>query len=63
MKQDVGRFRMNLIVQLAVMTAAWLLLTACSFIQSREVTISPASASEMESYYQDESFSREGLSF
>ena len=63
MKQDIGRFRMNLIVQLAVMTAAWLLLTACSFIQSREVTISPASASEMESYYQDESFSREGLSF
>ena len=25
MKQDIGRFRMNLIVQLAVMTAAWLL--------------------------------------
>ena len=63
MKQNFGRFRMNLIVQLTVMTAAWLLLTACSFVQSREVTISPASASEKESYYQDESFSREGLSF
>ena len=58
-----GRFRMVLIVQLAVMASAWLLLTSCSFIQSREVTISPASASEQESYYQDEAFSREGLSF
>ena len=65
MKQNsgYGRFRMDPIVRLTAMTAAWLLLTACSFIQSREVTISPASASEKESYYQDESFSREGLSF
>jgi pimeloyl-ACP methyl ester carboxylesterase len=58
-----GRFRVVLLVQLAVMASAWLLLTSCSFIQSREVTISPASASEQESYYQDEAFSREGLSF
>ncbi len=58
-----GRFRVVLLVQLAVMASAWLLLTSCSFIQSREVTISPASASEKERYYQDESFSREGLSF
>jgi len=58
-----GRFRMGMIAQLTIMAAAWLLLTSCSFIQSREVTISPASASEKESYYQDEAFSREGLSF
>ena len=58
-----GRSRMGLIVQLAIMATAWLLLTSCSFIQSREVTISPASAAEKESYYQDEAFSREGLSF
>ena len=45
-----GRFRVALIVQLAVMASAWLLLTSCSLIQSREVTISPASASEQESY-------------
>ena len=57
------RFRMDLIVQLATAATAWLLLTSCSFVQSREVTISPASASEKESYYQDEAFSREGLSF
>ena len=69
MKQTFGRsrfpgwFRMGAIMQLAVMAAAWLLLTSCSFMQSREVTISPASASEMEQYYKDESFSREGLSF
>jgi pimeloyl-ACP methyl ester carboxylesterase len=54
---------MGLIVQLAVMASALLLLTSCSFIESREVTISPASAAEKESYYQDEAFSREGLSF
>ena len=69
MKQTFGRsrfpgwFRMGAIMPLAVMAAAWLLLTSCSFVQSREVTISPASASEKERYYQDESFSREGLSF
>ena len=65
MKQNsgYGRFHMDPIVRLTAMTATWLLLTACSFVQSREVTISPASASEKESYYQDESFSREGLSF
>ena len=69
MKQSFGQSRfafwssMGLIVQLGIMAAAWLLLTSCSFVQSREVTISPASASEMEKYYQDESFSREGLSF
>ena len=69
MKQIFGRgdcstrFRMNMVVHPAIMAAAWLLLTSCSFIQSREVTIEPASASEQESYYQDESFSREGLSF
>ncbi len=69
MKQNIGcgtcsvRFRMNLTMQLAIMAAACFLLTACSFVQSREVTISSASASEMESYYQDEAFSREGLSF
>ena len=57
-----GRFRMKQFA-LPAIAAAWMLLTSCSFIQSREVTISPASASEMESYYQDESFSREGLSF
>ncbi len=56
------RFRMKQFA-LPAITAAWLLLTSCSFMQSREVTISPASASEMEQYYQDESFSREGLSF
>ena len=57
------RFRMRQFA-LPAMAAAWLLLTSsCSFVQSREVTISPASASEMEQYYQDESFSREGLSF
>jgi pimeloyl-ACP methyl ester carboxylesterase len=54
---------MDLVVQLAVMVSAWLLLTSCSFIESREVTISPATAAEKESYYQDEAFSREGLSF
>jgi len=58
-----GRFRMDLVVQLAITASAWLLLTSCSYFQSREVTISPASASEKESYYQDEAFSREGLSF
>ena len=58
-----GRSLMGLIVQLAIMASAWLLLTACSFIQSREVTISAASAAEKESYYQDEAFSRDGLSF
>ena len=58
-----ARFRMRLTVQLGIMVSAWLLLASCSFVQSREVTISPASASEMERYYQDESFSREGLSF
>lgn len=57
-----GRFRMKLIA-LSAMASAWLLLTSCSFIQSREVTISPASAAEKESYYQDEAFSRDGLSF
>ena len=57
-----GRFRMVLIAQLAVIAMAWL-LTSCSFIESREVTISPASEAEKESYYQDEAFSREGLSF
>ncbi len=56
------RFRMKQFA-LPAIAAAWLLLTSCSFMQSREVTISPASASEMEQYYQDESFSREGLSF
>ena len=60
MKQNFGRSRfpdwsrMNLIVQLAVMVLALLLLTSCSFIESREVTISPATAAEKESYYQDE---------
>ena len=69
MRQNFGRSRfpgwsrMGLIVQLAVMAAALLLVTSCSFIESREVTISPASAAEKESYYQDEAFSREGLSF
>ena len=69
MKQIFGRncfpgwSRMGLIAQLAVLTSAWLLLTSCSFIESREVTISPATAAEKESYYQDEAFSREGLSF
>ena len=69
MKQNFGRSRFSgwsrkgLIAQLAVMAAAWMLLTSCSTFQSREVTISSASASEMESYYRDESFSREGLSF
>lgn len=68
MKQNFGcgdrsdPFRMDLIVQLA-MAAVLLWLTSCSFAQSREVTISPASAAERESYYQDEAFSREGLSF
>ena len=64
MKQNFGcgRFRMKQFA-LPAITSAWLLLTSCSFIQSREVTISPASASEMEQYYKDESFSREGLSF
>ena len=64
MKQNFGcgRFRMKQFA-LPAIAAAWLLLTSCSFMQSREVTISPASASEMEQYYQDESFSREGLSF
>lgn len=57
-----GCFRMKQIA-LAAAVSAWALLTSCSYIQSREVTISPATASEMESYYQDESFSREGLSF
>ena len=57
-----GRFSMKQFVLPAIATA-WMLLTSCSFVQSREVTISPASASEKESYYQDESFSREGLSF
>ena len=56
------RFRMKQFA-LPAIASACLLLTACSFVQSREVTISPASASEMESYYQDESFSRKGLSF
>ncbi len=64
MKQNFGcgRFRMKQFA-LPAIAAAWLLLTSCSFMQSREVTISPASASEMEQYYKDESFSREGLSF
>ena len=68
MKQYFGRnrfpgwSRMGLIVQFAIMASA-LLLTSCSFIESREVTISPATAAEKESYYQDEAFSREGLSF
>ncbi|MBR3505749.1 MAG: hypothetical protein IKO02_01715, partial [Lentisphaeria bacterium] len=68
MKQTFGRsdrsvrFRVSPIV-LSAMASAWILLTSCSYVQSREVTISPASASEMEQYYQDESFSREGLSF
>ena len=57
-----GRFRMKQFA-LPAIASAWLLLPSCSFIQSREVTISPASASEMEQYYKDESFSREGLSF
>ena len=57
------RFHTVLTVQLAIMASAWLLLTSCSFMQSREVTISPASESEKESYYQDEAFSRDGLSF
>ena len=57
-----GRFHMKQFA-LPAIASAWLLLTSCSFMQSREVTISPASASEMEQYYQDESFSREGLSF
>ena len=69
MKQSFGQSRfpgwscMGLIVQPAIMASALLLMTSCSFIQSREVTISPASAAEKESYYQDEAFSREGLSF
>jgi len=69
MRQNFGRSRfpgwsrMDLIVQFAVMVSALLLLTSCSFIESREVTISPATAAEKESYYQDEAFSREGLSF
>ena len=69
MRQNFGRSRfpgwprMDLVVQLSVMALAWLLLTSCSFIESREVTISPATAAEKESYYQDEAFSREGLSF
>ena len=57
-----GCFRMKQFA-LPAIASAWLLLPSCSFIQSREVTISPASASEMEQYYKDESFSREGLSF
>ena len=70
MHQNFGRScfsgwsRMGLIVQSAIVASALLLLlTSCSFIQSREVTISPATAAEKESYYQDEAFSREGLSF
>ena len=68
MRQNFGRSRfpgwsrIGLIVQFAIMASA-LLLTSCSFIESREVTISPATAAEKESYYQDEAFSREGLSF
>ena len=68
MKQTFGRsdrsvrFRVSPIV-LSAMASAWILLTSCSYVQSREVTISPASAAEMESYYQDEAFSRDGLSF
>ena len=64
MKQnfECGRFRMKQFA-LPAIGAAWLLLTSCSFIESREVTISPATALEMEQYYKDESFSREGLSF
>ena len=57
-----GSFSTRQIVPLAIVSA-WLLLTSCSYVQSREVTISRASAAEMESYYQDEAFSRNGLSF
>ena len=48
-----GCFRFTKIM-LPALASAWLLLTSCSFMQSREVTISPASASEKERYYQDE---------
>ena len=57
MKKNFGR-----IVRLGAMSVC-VLLTSCSYLQTREVTIAPASASEMESYYRDESFSRDGLSF
>lgn len=57
-----GRFRLKQFAMPAIV-AVWMLLTSCSTFRSREVTISSASASEMESYYRDESFSREGLSF
>jgi len=58
-----GRFRMRLIVQLAVMALAWLLLSSCSMFSSRVVTVETASASEKNQYYHEDSFSREGLSF
>jgi len=69
MKQNFERSRfpvwsrLGLIVQLAVMVAAWLLLTACSMFSSRVVTVEAASASEKNQYYHEDSFSREGLSF
>ena len=58
-----GRFRMGLIVQLAVMVSAWLMLTSCSMFSNRVVTVETASASEKNQYYHEDSFSREGLSF
>ena len=58
-----GRFRMRLIVPLAVMASAWLLLTSCSMFSNRVVTVETASASEKNQYYHEDSFSREGLSF
>ena len=50
-------------IAMLLLAAAELLLASCAFIRSREVTIDSASSSETESYYRDEAFSREGLSF
>ena len=45
------------------MLSACLLLASCSMFRSREVTVEPASPSEMDQYYREDSFLRRGLSF
>ena len=58
-----GPSRFRSIAQLVVLSTCLLLLSACSYFSSREVTITPASPSETDDYYRDEYFSHDGLSF